>query len=171
MPGNCIGRQQYIITLVDDYSRFTMAKAIHMKSDAVEAVKDMLLYLESMASTSAHTMKVAALRTDYGGEFKSNEFRGWLHKPGIAERPTVPYYSQPNRIVERANRWLVNIIRTCLHTCPMSPWPHAIEHRIFTKNRLPHRARPAYRSSIEVVSPSIYIQAERERFRLFCQKV
>ena len=46
-----------------------------------------------------------------------------------------------------------------------------MEHSIFTKNRLSHRALPAYRSPIEVVLPSINIQAERERFRPFCQKV
>ena len=142
-----------------------MAKAIHAKSDAAEAVKDIIQYLESLASISACTMKVAALRTDYGGEFKSNEFRAWLRKRGTAEKPTVPHHSQTNSVAERANRWLVNMIRTYLHTCPKSLWPYAMEHSIFTKNRLPHRALPAYRSPIEVILPTINIQAERERFR------
>ena len=116
-------------------------------------------------------MRVAALRTDYGGEFKSNEFRAWLRKRGIAEKPTVPHHSQTNSIAERATQWLVNMIRICLHTCSKSLWPYAMEHSIFTKNRLPHRALPAYRAPVEVVLLSINIQAERERFRPFCQKV
>ena len=168
MPVEGIGRQKYIVTLVDYYARFSMAKAIHAKSDAAEAVKDMIQYLESMSGGS---MTVAALRTDYGGEFKSNEFRAWLRKRGIAEKPTVPHHSQTNSVAERANRWLVNIIRTCLHTCPKSLWPYAMEHSIFTKNRLSHQALPAYRAPVEVVLPSTNIQAERERFQPFCQKV
>ena len=166
MPVEGIGRQKYIVTLVDDYSRFTMAKAIHAKSDAAEAVKDMIQYLESMASISVHS-----LRTDYGGEFKSTEFRAWLRKRGIVEKPTIPHHSQTNSVAERANRWLVNMIRTCLYTSPKSLWPYAMEHSIFIKNRLPHRALPAHRAPIEVVLPTINIQAERGRFRPFGQKV
>ena len=131
----------------------------------------MILYIESTASTSANIMRVAALRTDYGGEFKSNEFRVWLRKRGTAEKPTVPYHSQTNSVVERANRWLVNMIRTSLHKCPKSLWPYAMEHSIFTKNRLPHRALSEHRSPIEVILPAINIQVERGRYRPFCQKV
>ena len=104
MPVEGIGRQKYIVTLVDDYSRFTMAKAIHAKFDGTEAVKDIIQYLESMAPVSVHS-----LRTDFGGEFKSNEFRAWLRKRGIAERPTIPHHSQTNSVAQRVNRWLVNM--------------------------------------------------------------
>ena len=72
MPVEGIGRQKYIVTLVDDYSRYTMAKAIYSKSDAAEALKDMIQYRETM---SGGGMRVAALRTDNVVEFKRNEFR------------------------------------------------------------------------------------------------
>ena len=38
-PTEAIGGQKYMLTLVDDYSRFTMAKAIHERSDAAATTK------------------------------------------------------------------------------------------------------------------------------------
>ena len=82
-----IKRHKYMVTLVDYASRFIMAKAIHVKSDASDAVNDMIQYLESIVSISVHS-----LRTDFRREFMSNEFRAWLQKKAIAEKPTVLYH-------------------------------------------------------------------------------
>ena len=137
---------------MDNHSRFTMAKASHAKSDSAEAVKGMIHYLEGLVEEG---IRVTALRTDFGGEFKSNEFRAWLRKRGIVEKSTVPHHSQTNSVAERANRWLVTMIRTCLHQYPKSLWPHAMEHSIFTKNRLRHRA--LWKSPIELILPTVNI--------------
>jgi len=110
MPTEGIGKQKYMCTLVDDYSRLMMAKAIYAKSDAVAALKEMMIHFESF--TTAH---ITALRTDVGGEFKSNGFRVWLKKGGTAEKPTDPYHSETNSMAERANRTTIATVRTCIH--------------------------------------------------------
>ena len=77
--------------------------------------------------TASH---VAGLGTDFGGQFKSDEFRSQLRQHGIAEKPTVPHYSEINAVADRANRWIVTIICTCacLYQRPKALWTYAMEH-------------------------------------------
>jgi len=90
MKGN-----KYIITLIDDYSRFTMAGAIKQKLDAASKLQEFIARFEVMTN-----MTVQNIRTDHGGEYRSREFTAWLRKRGIDTRPTVPYHSQTNSVAE-----------------------------------------------------------------------
>jgi len=160
MKGN-----KYIITLIDDYSRFTMAGAIKQKSDVASKLQEFIARFEVMTK-----MTVQNIRTDHGGEYRSREFTAWLRKKGIDTRPTVPYHSQTNSVAERTNRTIVTNIRANLGTLPRSLWSLAMAYSVFTRNRLPHITLNG-KCPIEVISPNINMEAERQRFRLFGQKV
>ena len=48
--------------------------------------------------------KLKCLRTDNGGEFKSEEFVKFCQERGIRREYTAPYSPEQNRIAERMNR-------------------------------------------------------------------
>ena len=49
-------------------------------------------------------LKLKCLRTDNGGEFKSEEFVKFLRERGIRREYTEPYSPEQNGIVERMNQ-------------------------------------------------------------------
>ena len=147
MPTEAIGGHKYILALVDDYSRFTMAKAIHERSDAAAALSEMVQYFERMTG-----INIGSLQVDLKGE-------RIIH---------------PSESVARyANRWIISMIRTTLHNRPKDLWPYAMEHGVYTKNRLPHPLLGG-KAPFEVATyavQNINIKAERARLRSFAQKI
>jgi len=129
-----VNGQRYICTLIDDYSRMTMLRAIPSKADASDAVLEMIDVMETQAGT-----KVRSIKTDNGGEYRSTEFLQLLRAKGIALKETVPYHSQTNAVAERTNRTLITMARTALlhSNLPKALWPEAEAHAAYTKNRTP----------------------------------
>lgn len=109
LPTASITGKKYFITLVDDFSRLTLTRAISHKSEAAGAVKEMVHQLQRQTRCS-----IKEIRTNQGGEYRSNEFLEWVKLNGIVIRPTVPYHSQTNSVAERINRTLGNMMRTNL---------------------------------------------------------
>ena len=148
MPTESIGGHKYILTLVDDYSRFAMAKAIHDRSDAAAALPEMVQYFEGITGTN-----IGSLQVDFKGEPK--------------------IHPSETSVARYANRWIMSMIRTTLHNRSKSLWPYAMEHSVYTKNRLPHPLLGG-KAPFEVATyavQNINIKAERAHLRPFAQKV
>ena len=73
-----ISGNQYMITLVDDFSRLTITRAIQEKSDVPVALQEMILKFESMTECS-----IENLWTNWGAEFRSHKFLLWLKQKHI----------------------------------------------------------------------------------------
>jgi transposase InsO family protein len=58
--------------------------------------------------------KLKAFRSDRGGEFTSNEFKGFCELNGIKHYLTAPYSPQQNGVVERRNQTVVGMARSLL---------------------------------------------------------
>lgn len=86
--------------------------------------------------------KVKVFRTDRGGEFGSNEFKLFCEKAGIKRHYTSPYTPQQNGIVERRNRTVVEMARSCLKETkiPSIMCGEAVRHSVYLLNRLSTRA-------------------------------
>jgi hypothetical protein len=84
------------------------------------------------------------LRTDEGGEFKK-EMDLLLMNSGIEREPTVAYSSQSNRVAERFNRTLVDMVNPMLLSSGLlaSPWREAVVTACYVKNRMGTRALPS----------------------------
>jgi len=106
---------RYIVTLIDDFSRFVMARAIQNKSDVERNLQELIVLFETMSNS-----KVANLHCDFGGEYRSKTLMTLLRKRGIDTRPTVAYHSQTNAVAERTNRTIVTNIRANLGELPKS---------------------------------------------------
>lgn len=128
---------KYFFLLVDDYSRFMWIYLLKSKEEAFRAFKNFCVLVENGSER-----KVKAFRTDRGGEFTSNEFKSYCETAGIERQYTTPYTPQPNGVVERRNRTVVEMARSCLKEMhlPTKLWGEAVRHSVYVLNRLPTRA-------------------------------
>lgn len=58
---------------------------------------------------------IKIVRSDNGGEYRSNELEDYIKKEGIRHQFTVDYTPQQNGIAERKNRTLIEMA-TCMLT-------------------------------------------------------
>lgn len=97
----------YLLTLIDRYSRFLFAYPLR----SIEA--------RSVADTvSRHflpmTGMVRRFVTDRGGQFTGELFQSVMRELGISHKTTSPHAPFSNGIVENAHKTLLNALRSCL---------------------------------------------------------
>ncbi|KAE8679378.1 hypothetical protein F3Y22_tig00111402pilonHSYRG01323 [Hibiscus syriacus] len=83
--------------------------------------------------------KICCLRTDNGGEYRSNEFSQYLRECRIRHQYTCANTPQQNGVAERKNRHLAEICQSMLHAKNVSGrfWAEAMRTAAFVINRLP----------------------------------
>ena len=97
--------KKYVLTIIDDFSRYCIAIPIRAKSDITETLKQAIK--EMQLATGGR--KVKTIQADWGGEFKNGTLNSWCKNNGIIQKETVAYHSETNAIVERLNRTLQDI--------------------------------------------------------------
>jgi len=132
-PGN---QYQYLLVVVDNFTRYVSVKPLRNKSDTAKALVDIINKLEN--STNLRTSQVQA---DWGGEFQSKELAIELNQRGTSLKETMPYHSETNAIAERMNRTILDINGTAIAA---SGLPKGICNKVsqfsaYTKNRIPHK--------------------------------
>ena len=157
---------KYVLTLLDDYTRFCSAIPIRSKADTTSRLKQFIEELER-----ATDLRVVMVQADWGGEFRNDDLKAYIEQKGIKMKETVPYHSETNAAIERLNQTLETTARVALiHAgLPTSMWGDAIQWAAYTKNRLPHRSLPGKQSPIEVLFPTKYL--DRSNLRPFGQNV
>jgi len=83
--------------------------------------------------------KIKRLKSDHGGECFSNEFSEFCTVYGIIHARTPPYSPQSNRIAERKNHTLTDLVNAMLETTGLSKewWGEAILIASHVVNRVP----------------------------------
>ena len=99
----------YFITFIDDLTRYTHVFLMRRKSEAFTKFLEYKTFVERQTN-----MKIRVLRSDQGGEYKSNEFNEYCQKEGIKREFTTSYTPQQNGVSERKNRTLVGAILAML---------------------------------------------------------
>ena len=103
--------------------------------------------------------KIKILRSDRGGEYTSNEFRGYCRKNGIKQQFTTAYTPWQNDIAERENRTILDMTRTMLkEKClPKNLWAEVVACTTYlltrcplksVKNMTPQEAWNGYKPSV-----------------------
>jgi len=64
--------------------------------------------------------KIKCLRSNRGGEYFSSDFSDFCVEHGIIHERTTPYSPQSNRIAERKNRTLTEMVNAMLETLGLS---------------------------------------------------
>jgi transposase InsO family protein len=126
------GTESYVLTIMDDHSRYAEVVLLDAKSDAADGFIAQAARFERQSG-----QLVKAVRSDRGTEFKG-ALRQWLVKNGIMAQPSPPYTPQSNGRAERLNKTLLQRTRAMLHhfSLPDTLWEFAMEAAAYTRNRV-----------------------------------
>uniref|UniRef100_A0ACD5YBP3 Uncharacterized protein n=1 Tax=Avena sativa TaxID=4498 RepID=A0ACD5YBP3_AVESA len=145
-----IGGANYMLTIIDDYSRKVWPYFLKHKSDVFDAFKKWKVMVEKQTEK-----KVKVLRTDNGMEFCSNEFEEFCSNDGMVRHHTIPYTPQQNGVAERMNRTIISRARCMLSNAGMHRrfWAEAANTACYLINRSPSIPLEK-KTPIEVCLPS-----------------
>ena len=137
MPVPSLSGSLYFVTFIDDYTRFVVVRPIRHKSDVLLELRNYVAFAEKQTGE-----KVKAIRSDGGGEYNSDAFDAYLLEHGIARQRTPPYTPEHNGVAERANRTLLEMVRSMLSDSGLPDWlwAEAVATAGYYRNRSPTRA-------------------------------
>ncbi|GKA58903.1 retrotransposon protein, putative, ty1-copia subclass [Tanacetum coccineum] len=124
----------YFITFTYDYSRYGYVYLLKHKHEDFETFK---VFKNEVENQLGKTIK--ALRSDRGDEYISQEFKDYLKACGIVQHLTPSYTPQHNRVFDRRNCTLLDMVRSIMNltTLPLSFWDYALESAIRILNMVP----------------------------------
>jgi len=127
---------KYILSILDDYSRFGWVIFLKSKGDVFNAFHNWFLKVKNIFNKS-----VKHLRTDNGTEFSNNNFDNFCNLNGIIHEYTVPYSPQQNGRIERLHGSLIPNARAMLEDAHLNHvfWEDAVATANFIYNRIPHK--------------------------------
>lgn len=131
------GGNRSLLTLIDNYYRYTITYLMKQKNETSEKLKEFV----SMSRNKLQC-KPGIIRTDNGGEYISKEVASYLKRQGILNQTTAPLTPEQNGVVERKNCTLVEMARCILSdgNLPHKYWGEAVMTATYLQNRLPSRA-------------------------------
>src|SRR4051794_6523283 len=131
------GGYHYVLTFIDDLSRYGYIYFMKHKSETFEKFKEFQSEVENQRNK-----KIKFLRSDRGGEYLSYDFLMHLKAIGIVSQLTPPGTPQRNGVSERRNQTLLDMVRSMmsLTDLPLSFWGYALETAAFTLNRAPSKS-------------------------------
>lgn len=128
------GGNRYILTLIDDHTRYSHIYLIKHKSD----VREKMIEFVNMMKTQ-HGIVPKVIRSDRGGEYMDNELQKYFKANGMKTQLTVPKTPEQNGIAERKNRTLIEMTRCMLASSGLHKqfWGEAVTTANHIINRLP----------------------------------
>ena len=153
-----ISKERYVLTLMDEYSGFSLARLLRSKDEVLVALMSMI---QEFVTQGGRPVK--RIRTDKGGEYVSAALSAEFDKLGIWHEETAGYTPEQNGIAERLNRTLMERARTMLSESglPASLWGYAILHANDVRNsvlysptrRVPYQAFTGIAPSVSQFHP------------------
>ena len=143
-----MGGYKYFITFIDDFSRYDHIELIREKSESLDAFKIFKTNVELQKGK-----KIKAVNSDRGGKYygrydetgrNPGPFARYLHECGIDAKYTRPGTLQHNRIAERRNRTLLDMVRCMLihSSLPEFLWGEALKTAAYILNQVPSKSVP-----------------------------
>ncbi|GKD03321.1 zinc finger, CCHC-type containing protein [Tanacetum coccineum] len=128
-----LGNNKYVITFIDDASRYCYVYLLHAKQKALEKFK---IYKREVELQRQDLIKL--LHTDRGGEYYDLVY---LQSTGITHQTTAPYTSQQNGVAERKNMTLKEMVNSMLSYSRLSEgfWGEAMLTACYILNRTPNK--------------------------------
>ena len=135
------GGSVYFVLFQDDSTGYRFVFCITRKSEALTCFQKVF---KTILRDTGRT--ISTLRTDRGGEFCSTAFSTYLSENNIRRELTTSYTPEQNAVVERANRTIMEGVRSSLYysQLPMSFWAEAVVYIVYTFNRTCSRVHGAH---------------------------
>ncbi|GJR88416.1 putative ribonuclease H-like domain-containing protein [Tanacetum coccineum] len=105
-----INHKTYCLVVTDDFSRFSWVFFLATKSETSGILKKFITEIENQLN---HKVKV--IRSDNGTEFKNREMDEFCRQKRIKREYSVARTPQQNRVAERKNRTLIEVLVTKPH--------------------------------------------------------
>nr|GEU64059.1 retrotransposon protein, putative, Ty1-copia subclass [Tanacetum cinerariifolium] len=124
----------YFITFTDDSSRYGYVYLMKHKHKVFETFKVFQNEVENQLGR-----KIKVIRSDRGGKYLSHEFVNHMKNYGIVSQLTPPYTPQHNKVSERKNQTLLDMVRSMMNltTLPKSFWGYDLESATRILNMVP----------------------------------
>ncbi|GJT63156.1 putative ribonuclease H-like domain-containing protein [Tanacetum coccineum] len=129
--GHLTHPNQYVLVIVDDYSRYTWVHFLRSKDETPKVIKTFLKRIIVLLQSP-----VIIIRTDNDTEFKNQILKEYFDSVGISHQTSSVRTPQQNRVIEQRNRMLVEAARTMLifSRAPLFLWVEAIATTCYTQN-------------------------------------
>nr|GEU62440.1 zinc finger, CCHC-type [Tanacetum cinerariifolium] len=128
-----LGNKKYVITFIDDASRFCYVYLLHAKDEALDKFRIYKTEVDLQQNDL-----VITLCTDTCGEYYDPVFFQFV---GIIHETTAPYTPQENGVAERKNRALKEMVNSMLSYSGLSEgfWGEAMLTACYLLNRVPNK--------------------------------
>ncbi|KAG1670005.1 hypothetical protein FOA52_011160 [Chlamydomonas sp. UWO 241] len=128
------GGARYVMTVIEDYSRYSLVFLLKNKSDASHSMRQAIAFFECQTGAS-----VRNVRSDRGGEFINHALCDHYKAKGIVPQHTMPHTPEQNGVAERINRTLTDKVRPMLAHSGMSLgyWGEAMLAANYLRNLSP----------------------------------
>jgi histone deacetylase 1/2 len=125
-----IGRHQYYVSFIDDYSKFTWIYLLKKRCDVYQVFLNFQQLVERKFNR-----KIVTMQTDWGGEYE--KLHGFFQKVGITHHVSCPDAHQQNGSAERKHRHIVEVGLALLANAsmPLKFWDESF--LTFLRNLLP----------------------------------
>jgi transposase InsO family protein len=100
-PQPSISKARYVLTFIDDFSRFTWVFFLKLKSEVFECLIEFRELDEN-----EYVCNIKILHIDNGGDYVKKYVKQLCIDAGIQLQHTVPYTPQQNGVAERKTRSL-----------------------------------------------------------------
>jgi len=133
-----LGGNKYFLTFIDGFRRKTWIYLMKSKDEVFHCFKIFKAFVERQSDR-----KIKMVRSDGGGEYKSNEFKRHYEELGLQHNITCPYTPQHNEVVEIKNRTIMDM-RSMLKAkgMPNYFWTEAVTCVVYLINESPTRSVP-----------------------------
>jgi transposase InsO family protein len=109
------GGQRYFMTMIDDASRYCYVYLLKSKDETLNCFKSYKAEVENRLEK-----KIKCFTYDRGGEYFSNEFDLFYEEHGVIHERTSPYSPQSNRVTERNNHIMTDLVNFMLDPAGLS---------------------------------------------------
>jgi hypothetical protein len=139
LPVVSIRGSQWMMLVIDEYTRYTVVILIRDKSHAATALAKIILQWENHLSTVETKVHAERVRSD-SGELMSTKFVEWLERRGMIHEPSPADVKEMNGLVERTIRTIKTISSAGLSRATIPPFfmCYSAEHASLIRNLMPH---------------------------------
>lgn len=132
-------KKRYLLTFIDDHTRFTRIYLLERKSDVFSKLVE---YVEMAFNLFEKRPKF--IRSDRGGEYTGKTVTSFLSMHGIQVHYTAAACPAQNGVAERKNRTLIEMSRCMLIEAGLNYtfWGEAVTMANYIQNRLPWKSVP-----------------------------
>jgi hypothetical protein len=138
-PPTFHSRKQYIMCVIDDYTRYCQVFLMKSKCETTACMNEALRFLQARFPGSG---QFDVLRCDLGTEYTNAQMSEVLDKYGVVLEDSEPYCHEHNGTSERMNRTIQERARALLFEAgfPAGMWGMAVDVACYLYNRSPHSA-------------------------------